>query len=327
VGESAQAIAASLCEAPNGAVLLGNFAVHHPQASQLQWLAQAIAEMIGGKCGVLAEAANTVGGYVARALPDQAGVNARTMIAQPLKAYVLLGVEPEFDAHDTRAALAAMQSAEFVVALSPFQGRAVEYAHALLPVAPFTETAGTFISSEGRVQTFNGVVKPLGETRPAWKVLRVLGNLLGVSGFDYESIDDVRKELPTSQIAGSLDNRLDLSGAAVASAAGLERVGEVPIYSVDALCRRAASLQLTRDAQAPVAWMHGAQIEKLQLQAGDQVRVEQPQGSAVLPFGRDDRLPRNAVRVAAATQATAALGPMFGELRLTRVPAHEKATA
>jgi NADH-quinone oxidoreductase subunit G len=220
-----------------------------------------------------------------------------------------------------------MQAAEFVVSLTSFQGAALDYAHALLPIAPFTETAGTLISGEGRVQTFNAVVKPLGEARPAWKVLRVLGNLLEVAGFDYDSIDDVRKELPMTELSARLDNGIEAMTFAVSSMSGLERIGEVPIYAVDPLCRHAASLQLTRDAKGPIAWMNGALIEKLQLQAGDYVRVEQQEGSVVLPFARDDGLPQSCVRVPVATVVTEHLGPMFGTIQVTRVTAQARVSA
>jgi NADH-quinone oxidoreductase subunit G len=327
VSEEAKKIAASFCDGDSRAVLLGNLAAHHPQAAQLQSLAQALTEICGGTFGFMAEAANSVGGYVAQALPRQGGLNVRAMISQPRQAYVLLGVEPEFDTFDTRGAVAAMQAAEFVVCLTSFQGKAVDYADALLPIAPFTESAGTFVSGDGRVQSFNAVVKPLGETRPGWKVLRVLGNLLGVTGFDYDSIEDVRKELPTELAAAQLDNRIGGVAAAETMSADLERIGEVPIYAVDALCRHAASLQLTRDALPPLAWMNSALIEKLQFQKDDLVRVEQAGGSVTLRFGCDDRLPHNCVRVAAATVATSALGPLFGAVQLARVPAREKAAA
>ena len=173
VSDAAKRIAESLIGGKNAAVLLGNFAQHHPAATQLHALAQALADLTGAKLGFLGEAANSVGGYIAGAA---AGMNAAEMIAKPRKAYVLLGAEPEFDCNDGAAAIAAMKSAQFVVAMSPYQHGALDYAHALLPVSPFTETSGTFVNTEGRAQSFRGAVLPLAETRPAWKVLRVLGN-------------------------------------------------------------------------------------------------------------------------------------------------------
>jgi NADH-quinone oxidoreductase subunit G len=249
------------------------------------------------------------------------------MLKDPLKAYLLLGVEAELDAHDPRQAIAAMKAAELVVAMSPYQHQAVDYAHVLLPVAPFTETSGTYISTEGRVQSFSGVVRPLGEARPAWKVLRVLGNLLGLAGFEHESGDEVLREaLGDGKVAGRLDNRLKSAppGEAPPAATGLQRIAEVPIHSADAIARRSRPLQRTRDGQPPVAWMNRALWEKLGLKDGDAVRVRQGSGEAVLAAGIDDKLPANCVRVAAGRPETASLGAMSGALSVERVPARQQ---
>ncbi len=227
VSDAAERIAGSLAAGSNVALFLGNLAQHHPAATRLHALAQALADLLGAKFGFLGEAANSVGGYIANATPQTNGLNALQMIVQPRKAYVLLGVEPELDCCDPGQAMAAMEQAEFVVALSPYQHKALAYAHALLPVAPFTETSGTFISTEGRVQSFAGVVQPLAETRPAWKVLRVLGNLLGVAGFDYDTSEAVRKEALGGDVAERLNNRLQSVAAAEFETAdsGIQRIG------------------------------------------------------------------------------------------------------
>ena len=154
-----------------------------------------MAQILGAKFGFLGEAANSVGAYVADAWPKGAGLNAAQMLAQPRKAYVLLNVEAELDSHDPQQAMNAMMAAEMVVAMSAFKHTALDYADVMLPIAPFSETSGAYINTEGRVQAFSAVVKPKGETRPAWKVLRVLGNLLQLPGFDYNSSEEVRDEL------------------------------------------------------------------------------------------------------------------------------------
>ena len=323
-GEAAQRIADSLVSGKNAAIFLGNFAQHHPAATQLHALVQTLADLLGAKFGFLGEAANSVGGYLAGAL---SGMNAGELVAQPRKAYVLLGVEPEVDCNDARAAVAAMKGAEFVVALSPYQHGALDYAHALLPIAPFTETSGTFVSTEGRVQSFRGLVLPLAETRPAWKVLRVLGNLLGVAGFDYDSSEEVLKDaLPGANVESRLNNRLAAPVIGKVDAAGtcIERIGEVPIYQADAIVRRAASLQKTHDAAAPVAAMHGDLYTQLKLRDGDQVRITQGGGFTVLAAARDDKLPANCVRVAAAHPLTAQLGGATGAITVERVEAQQK---
>ena len=197
------------------------------------------------------------------------------------------------------------------------------YADVLLPIAPFTETSGTFINTEGRAQSFNGVVAPLGDARPAWKVLRVLGNMLELAGFDYETPEQVRAEiLPVGgDIRARLDNNL---GSFVVEdigqvSNGIQRIGEVPIYQADPIVRRAESLQRTQDAIAPSAWMPGDLMKKLGIRTGDTIRLKQGDGEAELPAAQDDKLPANCVRVASAHPLTAALGEMFGEIVVERL--------
>ena len=185
----------------------------------------------------------------------------------------------------------------------------------LLPIAPFTETAGTFVNTEGRPQSFRGVVQPLGEARPGWKVLRVLGNLLGLPSFQYESADDVRAAALPEGSAPKLDNGINATKVHLSPAAGaIERIGEVPIYSADAIVRRARSLQKTRDAAPPAAWMNRALYDRLALSEGDFVRIKQGAGTAVVAAGIDDRVAANCVRLAASREETAGLGALFGTL-------------
>src|SRR5574340_1080871 len=271
-GSADAAIAKSLASGERAAVLLGNFAQQHPQAAQLAALAERIAALCGAKFGFLGEAANSVGGYLAGAVPFGGavqGMNAAQMLAAPRKAYLLLNVEPELDMHDPQQAMAAMHAAELVVALSAWKHHATDHADVLLPVAPFTETSGTFVNTEGRVQSFKGAVKPLGDARPAWKVLRVLGYLLDVAGFDYETSEAVRDEaLGGMDVAAKLNNALQgTTQFSVLSpqSSALQRVSDVPIYSADAVVRRAASLQRTRDAVAPCVMLNGAELAKLGL--------------------------------------------------------------
>ena len=241
------------------------------------------------------------------------------MLTQPRKAYVLLNADPELDC--SVAARAALNQADMVVVMSAFQ-QGHEYADVLLPIAPFTETSGTFVNCEGRAQSFNGAVKPLGEARPAWKVLRVLGNLLGLDGFDYETSEAVRDELLQKQtdLSARLNNKISLavSAQSATQAAGLERIANVGIYFADALVRHAASLQQTADAKAPRAWLCAAQFAKLGLVNGDIVKVTQSGQSVLLPASLDKDLPAGVVRIAAGHPATAALGSMFETVTVER---------
>jgi NADH-quinone oxidoreductase subunit G len=320
---AAQAIAASLCAGKSATILLGNLAQHHPQAATLHSLGLELARVLDAKFGFLGEAANSVGAYVAGAWPKAAGLNAAQMLAQPRKAYVLLNVEAELDSHDPQQAMNAMMGAEMVVVMSAFKHMALDYADVMLPIAPFTETSGAYINTEGRVQPFNAVVKPQGETRPAWKVLRVLGNLLHLPGFEYNSTEDVRGELfagGETTVSASLNNALKQAvlGDLSAKANGIERIGEVPIYQSDAIVRRAPALQAAKDAQAPRAWASAGLMQRLGLNEGDMILLKQGAGQTQLPVARDDRLPDNCVRVAAAHPLTAALGGMFDAITVTR---------
>lgn len=321
---AAQAIANSLASGERVAVLLGNFAQQHPQAAQLQLLAQHIAALCGGKSGFMGEAANSVGGYLAQAVPfatNTQGMNAAAMLAAPRKAYLLLNVEAELDTANAQQAMSAMQAADMVVVLSAYKHHAAEYADVMLPIAPFTETSGTFINTEGRVQSFKGAVKPLAEARPAWKVLRVLGNLLKISGFEQESSEAVRDEaLQGVDMASKLNNTLHGMSVqiAVSASAGLQRVADVPIYFSDAVVRRSAPLQATHDALQPSAYMHSAALSKLGMKSGEIIRVSQGQGGARLTVVADDKLPQSVVRVAAGHAVTAELGAMFGIVTVER---------
>ena len=311
-------IGASLASGKNVAVLLGNFAQQHPQAAALHAHAQALADALGARLGFLGEAANSVGGYLAD-LP--VGANAREMLERPRKAYLLLGAEPELDCADPQAARAALEQAAFVVALTAFRSRAPDGAQVLLPIAPFSETSGTFVNTEGRVQSFHAALHPLGEARPAWKVLRVLGNLLGLEGFDANTSEELRDAcLAGVDLRARLQNRIDLALPAPGAApgGGIERIADVPIYFADPLVRRAPSLQRTADARAPRAWMNAKLMRQLELEPGTPVRVRQGGGVVQLRAALDDRLPEGCVRVAAAHPSTAGLGAMFGALTLEK---------
>jgi len=249
-GDAAKAIAASLLGGERKAILLGNAAAHHAEAGALLALANWIGAQTGASVGYLTEAANTVGAQLVGALPRDGGLHAGDMLAGGLKAVLLLNTEPVFDSAAGTAAADALTHAQMVVTLSPFKAN-LEFSDVLLPIAPFTETPGTFVNAEGRVQSFHAVVKPLGETRPAWKVLRVLANLLGLSGFSFESTADVLADIgagasvPADKLSNATAARLD--GERAAHAAPPVVAG---IYQLDSIVRRAPSLQLTADARA-----------------------------------------------------------------------------
>jgi NADH-quinone oxidoreductase subunit G len=308
IADSISSFSEALKGGENAAVLLGNFAQQHPQAAQIHAAAQALADATGAKLGFLGEAANSVGGYLA-GLPT-ASVDA---ILQK-KAFVLLNVEPELDCADPQKTLAALKQG-FVVSLTSWK-HSLDVADVLLPVAPFTESSGTFVNTEGRAQSFHATTNALGEARPGWKVLRVLGSLLGLPGFEYDNIEHVRSAcLKPAEIASRLSNRIDLAPLQPVSVSGVQRIADVPIYFADPLARRSPPLQKTRDAKPPRAWMNSRLLQKLGVAAGQPVTVNGVKIAAAL----DDKLPDGCVRIAAAHPSTAAIGPMFGTLTLEKV--------
>ena len=247
--DEAKAIAAALLAGEQKAVLLGNAAAHHAQATTLLALANWIAEQTGATVGYLTEAANTVGAQWVKAVPAAGGMNAAQMISGNVKAAILLNVEPEFDSAAGKAAVAGLNKAQMVVTLSPFKAN-MEFSDVLLPIAPFTETSGSFVNAEGRLQSFHAVVKPLAETRPAWKVLRVLSNLMGVKGVDYETSQDVLAAATAG--AAQVPSSVLSNAAKVVSAVSAGNVAApvvASIYQLDSIVRRATSLQLTADAR------------------------------------------------------------------------------
>lgn len=251
---AAQAIAASLLSGERKAILLGNAAAHHAQASSLLALANWIGAQTGATIGYLTEAANTVGAQLVGAFPKNGGLDAGRMLAagSGLKAVMLLNTEPVFDSAAGAAAADVIGNAQMVVTLSPFKAN-LEFSDVLLPIAPFTETPGTFVNAEGRVQSFHAVVKPQGETRPAWKVLRVLANLLGLPGFAFESTAEVLRTIGDGGAVPADALRNATAAKAVASSGAVPAPVAASIYQLDSIVRRAPSLQLTADARNAMA--------------------------------------------------------------------------
>lgn len=324
VSPDAQAVevADGLIRGEQSAVLLGNSAAQHPQAATLLRLANWIGQNTGASVGFLTEGANAVGAQLVGAQPRRGGLTAGQMLSQPMKALLLLNVEPTLDAADPVAAQRALQGSGLVVALTSFRDAAVENADVLLPISPFTETAGTYVNVEGRVQGFHGVVKPLGDSRPAWKVLRVLGNLLGLPGFAHESSDEVRAEAlgDLSAISSRLSNQLPDGAFNVGAvdAPSVERVADVPIYAVDSLVRRAPALQLTADAKRLPVGVSSQLWHQLGLLPGGLVKVTQGDATAVLAAAEEPSLAGTVIRISAGHPDTVVLGGMFGEVRVQK---------
>src|SRR3546814_621070 len=233
---------------------MGNMAVASGQASLIAANASALASAAGGRFGFLTAGGNTVGGYLADATPREGGLTAEQMLAKSLKAYIVVHAEPAFDADNGALAVQSLKFAEFAVALTSYRSAAQDWARVMLPIAPFTETSGTFVNAEGRAQGFKGTVLPYGDTRPAWKILRVLGNLFQLPGFDDETSESVRDSVLVDGVQSRLSNDIRTAvGVGGKPGDGLERVADVPIYRTDAMVRRSAPLQETADSPPPQA--------------------------------------------------------------------------
>ncbi|HFD92575.1 MAG TPA: hypothetical protein ENJ22_04740 [Gammaproteobacteria bacterium] len=323
-------MAARLAEGERGAVLLGSQAFMHPAFSTLCVLADVVARAARVRLGFLTDGANAAGAWLAGAVPHRepggqrakGGLPALDQLTQGRRAYLLLGVEPEYDSAAPAAASAALAAAEFVVAITPFRSEVMEgYAHVMLPVGPWTETGGTFVSGEGRWQSFQGVVPPRGEARPAWKVLRVLGNLCDVAGFDYLTVEEVRDELRARLGEVRPDNDTDWpcpSGLSPEEE-GLVRIADVPCHAVDGVVRRATALQQTPDAGRAAAAVHPDLADRLGLQEGMPVLVRQGDWQATLPLTLDARVPQNCVLVPQGLRATRSLGLPGAGVELARI--------
>lgn len=319
VGDAAQQLADELMSGKKVAVWLGGFAQRSERFAELESLARLIANLCDGRFGLVAEAANTVGGYHAKVHPLKGGGNATDMLETPRSAYLLFNVEPSRDLAKTVAGRRALGAARWVVACAVFDSPEIrELADVLLPVAPYTEMAGTFVNMEGRFQTFVGVAKPQGESRPGWKVLRVLANLLDLPGFDYANVETVRAELKEDFSAPSTFQRVLYVPRD--SFSDLERVADIPLYAADMLVRRAIALQKTREALAASdAWASSTTLASLGVKNGETVQIRQTDGSVIVKLFEDDLVAQGCIRLAGALDHTAALGSLSATLTVERV--------
>ena len=326
-----RAMAQSLQDADKATVLLGNVATAHPQFSLLKALAAAIAAASGAVLGVMTDGANGAGGWLTGVLPhrgpagsaiEAAGLDASAMLAEPRKGYLLFGVEAACDCANPAQAAKALEVADFVVCAGAFASEAMKsQADVLLPVAAFTETSGTYINTEGHWQSFAGVASPTGDSRPGWKVMRVLGNQFGLDGFEQQSSEEIRDALQQQLGKVSLDNRQAAGVVAQAATSdGLERIGDVAINAVDALVRRAPALQATADAVvSELVRLNAGQAEKSGVRDGYTVTVTQGDASATMDVGISERVPDGCLWIQSGTQAAATLGAAFGPVSIERV--------
>ncbi len=296
----------------NGALILGAASQQHTDASLIKAIAHWIGDATGNRVAVLAPA-NSAAGWIANCLPGSAGKNAAQMLGDGLRAFILLGTEPELDSIDGKSALAAMNNAEFVIQISPFSSESVNsYADVLLPMAAFAEAAGTFVNCEGHAQTSKVAVSPKGEARPAWKILRVMGNFLDLNGFEHITLDDVVEEISTSVDLSTLSASSRLKDWQISentsAGTGLFRIADMPMYRGDVTLRHADALQATADNPAPCALVNPATIAPLSVNDGDNVVIKNGSGSASLTLKVHSAIAPDCVHISAGFPETTGLG-------------------
>lgn len=334
VNKEAKEVVENLNNADASVVFIGSVSVQHPGYSTLRALATLIAENTGSKLGYLAESANTVGAWLAGAVPHrkEAGgvvqkdaLNASDMLFKQRKVYVLMDVELEHDCDDSQLAKSAMEQAECVISISPYaNANMLSNADIILPSAAYSETSGTYVNAEGNWQSFKAASKSFAEARPAWKILRVLGNVLEIEGFDYVSSSDVRKELKVScDSVTEVSNSYEVTGIYTTLDKDdnkLQRVGVVADYCADSLQRRATSLQKT-DLLQDAVQLNSAEIKRLDLQAvidqDGNVSVKQGAVSIDMPLLENNTIPDGCAFVLSGTQSSSELGSAFGTIEIT----------
>jgi len=319
ISAAAQSIADSLISGSTTAVLVGSAAIAHPHAGDLHVLAQFIAEQTGATLGFLPVGGNAVGA----GLVGVNGAGVDSVLSGDRRAVLLMNIEPDADLPNPEQARAVLAKANTVIALSAYKSTDIlEVADVILPISPFTETVSTFVSSEGRAQTIQPAVKPLGDSRPAWKVLRVLGGLLNLDGFLYNMPEEVLGDALGDNYSAKLSNQATvnvLANGNLTPLNGLERLSDVNIYAGDQIVRRSLALQLTRDAKRGNQVGLGQKLfSELGLKDGDAVRITQGSQSVDLPAILEANLATGAVRISAGTAASAKLGPMFGSVTVSK---------
>lgn len=321
----ANLLAQSADASKHAAIFLGNSVLAHPQASNIWSAAQMLADVIGCRLGFTVDGANGVGGYVAKAAPMKGGVDAAAMFASPAEAFLLINIDPAMDCGNPQQALQTLKAAKTVIALSAFKDGVMEVADLVLPIAPYTETSGSYVNCEGRLQTTQAVVRPLGQCRPAWKVLRVLGNLVGATDFEFESSEEIRQSILGDREVGKIIVGLSarahpvqsMSAMLPSEKAQLIRVADVPIYRSDAVTRHAPALQETRASAAPKAILNPADVQRLGLAPGVRVKcLQSGRQSEIFEVASDDRIARGVVQISAAHRASSHLGDMIGPIEL-----------
>ena len=331
IDDQAREIAEALSNADRGAVLLGGLADAHPAGAELRYLAGSIAALAGADYNELTNGANTAGGWITGAVPGRSadgqaneGLDARAMLDTPRKGYLLLGVEPEHDLHDGVLAANALAEAESVIAVAAYDSPSLRaHADILLPIATLGETAGTLVNAEGRWQSFAGVGQPQGDARPAWRLLRVLANVLELDGFDYQAPDEIHAEIQSMAGDSGAARPLQVVEPVKAPAGSLTRIGYPAMFGVDPLCRHASALQQTDHAADAEALINAEDARSLGVADGARVRVSQGNQAVELPARVGDQVPAGSVWIAGGVSGSEGLGALIGAIEVEPVEGGE----
>ena len=300
-------------------VILGEAAVTHPQASWLRAIARFIATACGAGYDELPVGANAIGLAQLGVVPGNGGLDARAMLAQPRKGYLLFGAEPPHDFADGAQALNALHGAQHVVALSAYASPALrEVADVILPIALLPETDGTLVNVDGLAQNVLAGAKAPGEARPGWKVLRALGGLLQLPGFEFDDFAGLREGMPATPVTPAGGTSAALAAPAEGAGSGAEdalvRLATWPIYRIDAVLRRSTALNAHPLNRAPAARLNATEAARRGLAGGSTVRVTH----VSLPVVIDPAVPDGAVWIEAAQDATATLPPYGAAVTLSK---------
>lgn len=311
------------------AIILGGCAYHHPEASHIRYYAQELASQLRGRVCHITDGANSTGASIAGAVPhrraggeilNHSGLNAYEMLEKPREAYLLLNVEPDRDCANPGLALAALKHAKFVTAISTYHNKFLEQtADLILPAAAFGETSGTYVNAFGQWQHFKGSANPFKNAKPAWKILRVFANFLKLNGFEYESSEEVKHELHGLLSSNVLQTAFKKPERKKQNGHGLMRIGDIPMYSTDALVRRSKPLQAAQkmiQGALDVVRLHPKTATALGFKHGNEALVKQQQFTTKLPVEIDAKVPEGAVLIVGATEESAKLGDLFGEIEI-----------
>ncbi|CZG70838.1 NADH-quinone oxidoreductase subunit G [Legionella pneumophila serogroup 1] len=326
VDKQTKQIAQSLKE-DKACLITGAIVENHPEASLLRTLVAIVQKLSGAKLVRLTTGANSAGACIAGMLPHRTvagksiaepGLNVQEALNSKLKGYLLMGVEPGYDFANPAGARQSMLAAEFVVLLSAYEHESMhDYADVILPIAPYAETSGTYINIDNTWQTVKGAMLPLGESRPAWKVLRVLGNLLHCKKFDYTSTEDILEEVKEA-VSMTMEHEYEpyYPESLPVINQSLVRVGEWPLYRIDAITRNAKELQLCAASESACIRIHPSTADRLKLE--EIATVSQGDIEITLPLKRDERIAVDVVWVANAMPETVDLGHSFAAITIKR---------